>query len=178
MSAETMTTKTLNRDELELAERRARHFWVSLIVGLLGLQVAGGITAIFLSVSDPAMAIVPNYHQAALNWDASHRAHQLTQQLGWQIHPTVGARDDAAGSRTVSFEFLDKAGQPVSGLNIGASIYHHARGAVVERLRLTETQAGVYAAESRLERSGLWQVSLQIEGAHGTATETYELNAK
>ncbi len=73
MSAQSITTPTLNRDELEQAERRARHFWVSLIVGLLGLQVAGGITAIFLSVGDPSMAIVPNYHQAALNWDVTSR---------------------------------------------------------------------------------------------------------
>ncbi len=132
MSAQSITTPTLNRDELERAERRARHFWVSLIVGLLGLQVAGGITAIFLSVGDPSMAIVPNYHQAALNWDVTHRAHQLTQQLGWKIDPTIGVRDEASGARQLPSESWTSRGSRYQACTSGqAFIITH----VVLRLR-------------------------------------------
>lgn len=167
----------MSREEMIIAERKARRFWGSLIIGLLGLQVAGGITAIYLSVGDPSIAVVPNYHQAALNWDVSHRSHQVIQQLGWKLEPSIGVRSEA-GTRTVTIAIRDASAIPVEDLRVNATIYHHARGSEVEKLLLTESEKGVYVANSQIDRDGLWQVSLQIEGSHGVATESYELTAK
>lgn len=51
------------------AERNSKRIWVSLVVLLLGLQIGIGAIAISLATSDPSVAVVPDYHEAALNWD-------------------------------------------------------------------------------------------------------------
>ena len=91
-----MTTQTvpMNADELKQLERRARRFWVSVIVGFLSLQVVIGIVSIVLSISDPTLAVIPNYHQAALDWDVTHRARQLADQLGLPARSRVVTSSD------------------------------------------------------------------------------------
>jgi nitrogen fixation protein FixH len=159
------------------AENRARHIWVTAIVGLLSLQVAVGVTSILLSVGDPSVAIIPNYHQAALDWDATHRAHELTQKLGWQINPIISAVMPD-NRRLVRVEIRDRKENPVPGLNVVAKVYHHARGADIFELRLEESATGVYQGATQLTDAGLWQLQLQLEGQHGIASDTREVLVK
>ncbi len=165
----------LSAAELAVAERRARRFWGTLIVGLLGLQVFIGIGSIFLSIGDPTVAIVPNYHQQALDWDATHRARQLTKQLGWQVNPQIGAITPENQKRLVRIGIRDRAGNVVPGLNLSAGVYHHARGSTIHELRFTETEPGYYEAMTSLAASGLWELKLQMEGDHGIASDVRDL---
>lgn len=165
----------LTAAELAVAERRARRFWGTLIVGLLGLQVFIGIGSIFLSIGDPTVAIVPNYHQQALDWDATHRARQLTKQLGWQVTPQVGAVSPESQKRLVRIGIRDRAGYVVPGLNLSAGVYHHARGSNIHELRFNETEPGYYEAMTSLVASGLWELKLQMEGEHGIASDVRDL---
>ncbi len=174
-AASTNPITQLSPTELAQAERRARRFWVSLIVGLLGLQVFIGIGSIFLSIGDPTVAVVPNYHQKALDWDATHRARQLTKKLGWHIAPQVGVLLPENHKRLVRIGIRDNADQAVQGLNLSAKVYHHARGATIHDLRFTETDAGYYEATTSLAESGLWELQLQIEGDHGIASDVRDL---
>ncbi len=161
--------------ELARLERRARRFWVSLIVGLLGLQVFIGIGSIFLSIGDPTVAFVPNYHQKALDWDATHRARQLTTTLGWHIAPMIGQWSSDSHKRLVRIAVCDRADNAVTGLNLSAKVYHHARGATIHDLQFTETDAGYYEATTTLAESGLWEMQLQLEGEHGIASDVRDL---
>lgn len=165
----------LSAAELAQAERRARRFWVTLIVSLLGLQVVIGIGSIFLSIGDPTVAIVPNYHQKALDWDATHRARQLTKQLGWHVVPQVGVLSPENQKRLVRIGIRDRAGRVVPGLNLSAKVYHHARGANIHELRFTETEPGYYEGATSLAASGLWELQLQMEGDHGIASDVRDL---
>lgn len=165
----------LSISELATIERRARRVWVSVVVGLLGMQVAIGIAAVVLAVGDPSVAIVPNYHQKALDWDTTQRARQLTHKLGWTISPLVGDVFPESQTRLVRIEVRDRVGNPVSGLNLSAKLYHHARGAVIYDLPMVETDSGFYEARTRLVAAGMWQLQLQLEGDHGIASESREL---
>ncbi len=156
-------------------ERRARRWWVSGIVGLLGLQVFIGIGSVILAVSDPTVAIVPNYHQKALDWDASQRAVNLTSKLGWHVTPLVGLVSADGGKRLVRVSIQDQQGRPVSELNVSAAVYHHARGSEVHNLNLIETDAGYYEGATNLTQAGVWQVYVQIEGMHGIASDNREM---
>ena len=156
-------------------EKRARRFWVSLIVGLLGLQVIIGFVSIWLSVGDPSVAIVPNYHQKALDWDATHRAREMTRKLGWHIAPIVGEFISEKGQRLVRVAVRDRNGQPVTGLHLSGKAYHHARGATIYELRFAETDPGYYEATTSLAESGLWELQLQLEGDHGVASDVRDL---
>lgn len=156
-------------------ERRARRWWVSGIVSLLGLQVFIGIGSVILAVSDPTVAIVPNYHQKALDWDASQRAANLTGKLGWQVTPIVGQVSGDSGQRLVRVSIQDQRGRPVSDLNVSAAVYHHARGSEIYNLNCVETDAGYYEGTTSLTQAGMWQVYVQIEGRHGIASNDREM---
>lgn len=157
----------------EQAERKARLFWVSLIVGLLGIQVLIGGTSIYLAVSDPTSAVIPNYYDAAVNWDSTRRARELTIQLGWKIMPVVSEPTD--GRRSIQIQVLSPGAEAVGGLNMSASIFHHARGSEIYQLRFQEVARGLYRATTTLTQAGLWQMDLQLEGDHGIAAQSREL---
>ncbi len=161
--------------ELAQLERSARRWWVSAIVGLLGLQVVIGIGSVILAVGDPTVAIVPNYHQKALDWDATQRAAQLTRKLGWKVSPLVGLAVPDSGGRLVRIAIHDNQQQPVSELRLSAKIYHHARGTQIHELLFVETDAGFYEATIGLREAGMWQLQLQIEGKHGIASDVREM---
>lgn len=161
--------------ELARVERNARRWWVAGIVGLLGLQVVIGIGSVILAVGDPTVAIVPNYHQKALDWDASQRAVHLTKKLGWNVMPLVSLPSPETGKRLVRVAVRDRLDQPVSDLNVSASVYHHARGSEVYDLKFVETDSGYYESMTSLVQPGVWQVNLQIEGNHGIAIDAREM---
>jgi nitrogen fixation protein FixH len=167
----------MHPDELQELERRARKFWVSLIVGFLGLQVLIGIASIVLALSDPTVAVIPNYHQSALDWDVTHRSRQLAEQLGWEIDYNV-VPSEQAGQRSLMVTILDRDRQPVSDLNISAKLYRHARGGEVDHFNLKAIAEGNYQADTKLSERGLWQIELMIEGDHGIASISRELEVK
>lgn len=174
-SATTDSGATLSASEHATLERRARRWWVSGIVSLLGLQVFIGIGSVILAVGDPTVAVVPNYHQKALDWDTTQRAAQLTGKLGWQVKPLVGLVSADGGKRLVRVSIQDQQGQPVSDLHVSAAVYHHARGSEVYNLNLVETDAGYYEGTTSLTQAGVWQVYVQIEGMHGIASDNREM---
>ena len=167
----------MNALELKQLERRARRFWVSVIVGFLSLQVVIGIVSIVLSISDPTLAVIPNYHQAALDWDVTHRARQLADQLGWQVDYNI-VPSEHAGRRSLLVTILDRAGKPLPGLNVSAKLYRHARGSVMDKFKLTKVADGNYQADTKLTDVGLWQIELVIEGDHGIASLSREFEVK
>jgi nitrogen fixation protein FixH len=174
-SATQLSTSSPSAAELAQAERRARRFWVSLIVGLLGLQVLIGFGSIWLSLGDPTVAVVPNYHQKALDWDTTRRARQLTKSLGWQISPIVGVFDPENQKRLVRIAIRDRSGKVVNNLHVSGQVYHHARGANIHELLFTETDPGYYEATVSLAETGLWELQLQLEGEHGVASDVRDL---
>lgn len=173
-----MTTQmSVQSDEFKAIERRARRFWVSVIVGFLSLQVVIGVASIVLALGDPSVAVVPNYHQAALDWDVTHRARQLTDELGWQIDYNIVPAEQA-GKRSLLVTVLDRYGKPISGLRVSAKVYRHARGAEVDKFQLRTVADGNYQADTRLSEKGLWQIELIFEGEHGVASMARELEVR
>lgn len=175
----TPTSPTLSsRAEWLKSERRARHFWVTIVVGLLSLQVAGGITSVFLALNDPSAAIRPRYHDAALNWDTTRRALQLSGQLGWQISYAVGELDEHSQARELRIAIVDDTGSTIENLHLAGELFHHARGKDVHKVSFTEVTSGVFAANIAIAKPGVWQCDLLIQGDHGTAAESRELIVK
>lgn len=162
--------------DLATQERRARRFWVGLVVTLLGTQVAIGMFSLYLSVGDPSNAIIPDYYRAAVNWDVTRRARELTQDLQWDVAPTVSQAVD--GERVVSVHLVDGERQPVRGVHIRGQVFHHARGGERYALQFSEIADGVYATPTQLTQSGLWQLRLRMEGDHGIAEHEQELRVE
>jgi nitrogen fixation protein FixH len=163
-----------DRSQLQQMERRARNFWVSGIVGLLGLQVLGGVAAVLLSSGDPSVAIVPNYHRAALDWDMTHREQHLLDRLAWRIETEIGLLN-VEGRRQVVVSIFDDQMAPVGGVRLTARLYHHSRGGQVDTVHFRETSEGQYESQTALQKRGLWQVDIKIEGDHGIALHSQEM---
>lgn len=157
--------------EFIVAERRARRFWVSVIVGLLGLQVLGGIGTIYLATRDSSVAVIPNYYQAGLDWDITKRNRDLFVTMGWSCVVDVHEADLEYNQRMITIQVRDKLHQPVVDLRVTGQIYHHARGNDVHRLQFDQSHPGEYVAMIKMTQSGLWQMNLTFEGDHGIAEE-------
>jgi hypothetical protein len=175
MTSHALSPKGKQDSHLATMERRARRTWVSIVVGLLGLQVAGGIAAFTLATGDNSSAIIPGYYQSAVNWDVTRRARQLTRDLGWHLQHEVSPVDAASGDREVLIAIRGPAGESITGSNVSARVFHHAQGANIHQLDLHERLPGIYAGKTTLAKSGVWQIDLRIEGDHGIAAASSEV---
>lgn len=161
-------------DEQRLAERSAKRFWVGAIVGLLSMQLIGGVVTVYLAVGDPTVAVIPNYYQAGLEWDVKHRNLDQFVKMQFQVEVIVDPTEAEINQRHVMIK-LTKNGSPVSKQRVSASIYHHAKGADIVKLTFDEGHAGEYVAPCRLTQSGLWEVDISIEGDHGIADTRFTM---
>jgi nitrogen fixation protein FixH len=155
-------------------ERRARFIWVGIVVLLLSLQLSGGIVTVYLAVSDPTVAVIPNYYQAGLDWDIKRRNLDQFVQLGWQYELIVDEVDPELPQRKLLIK-LSKNDQPVGKQRVSARIYHHARGSEVHQLQFDESWPGEYVCQTKLVQSGLWHLEFIFEGAHGIAEARQEI---
>ncbi len=158
-------------------ERRAKRFWVSLVVLFLGLQLAIGGVAIYLLTGDRAVAVVPNYHQAALNWDKTKIARSAAERKHWKLELLASDVADQRGMRVVELLVFDSNQIGVDQLMISGHVYHHALASDVQPIEFRSVGEGRYLAMSSMGRAGLWQVELAIEGADEpiTTSETIEI---
>lgn len=152
-------------------ESRARRFWISLIVGLLGIQVISGVVTVYLATSDSSFSVVPNYYQAGLNWDVTKRNRDLFASLAWKCQVEVSEIDPEYLHRSIHVRVRSKSGQPIIDLKVLGQIYHHARGNDVYQLQFDQATPGDYVASIKLSQAGMWQVNLTFEGDHGIAEE-------
>ncbi|QDT03836.1 FixH [Rubripirellula lacrimiformis] len=157
-------------------ERRAKRFWVSLVVGLLGLQLTIGGVAIYLATGDPTAAVIPNYHETALDWDTARRAGTAADRMGWEIQVSASDVVDDRGMRATDVLVQDQNGNPVDALAMTARVYHHARASDVVSFSLPSVGDGHYIALAPLSRPGLWQFEVSIDGADQLIRQSMEID--
>ncbi|GIW99150.1 MAG: hypothetical protein KatS3mg111_2483 [Pirellulaceae bacterium] len=168
-----------DREHVDTAtERRARRRWLSIIVGLLALQIAIGVGSIVLAVRDPTVAVTPNYYERAVNWDVTRRARLRTLQLGWKIDYVVLAPEKHASQRELRVFVRTADDQPVAELQLFGQAFHHARGNEIHQLQFDEIEAGVYQADVPIVQGGLWQIELRMEGSAGVAADARTLTVQ
>lgn len=160
------------------AERHACLQWSAFIVFLLGGSVSMWIYAAFLAVSDPTMAVVPDYHEKALQWDKHLEVARVSKAIGWTIAVVPSAAVDAHASRELTFFVRDRDARPVAGATGHVRMYHHARGKEVHTIELSEKEPGSYSLVTPMQRAGTWQldVTLDREGQHVEESIEFQLN--
>lgn len=159
-------------------ERRAKRFYISLVLMLFAIQFTIGGIALKLAIGDPALAVVPDYHKAALNWDTTHRASLASNRLGWGVDVIVSDAADARGQRAIAMTIQDKTDQARDDLNVTAKLYRHAQAGDVQTVQLPSIGEGRYLAMANMPDNGMWQLEFDIEGAGEpmTATRIIELD--
>ena len=99
-----------------------------------------------------------------MNWDEDRAAIARSEELGWQavIAPAVFA--DANGDRSVTIEFTDASGEPITGLLVHTKAWHHAIGKIVEGDAVVAPGAGLQGAGMQVA-GGTYRVDLPMEQA-------------
>lgn len=155
-----------DKSEFEIqAERKAKRFYIGLVLLLFAIQCTILGSAINLAIGDPALAVVPDYHHAALHWDESQAALRSAKKLGWRVDWNISDVADGQGLRAVQFEVRDAGGNGRSDLTVNAKVYHHGDANSVQRFQLDSIGDGCYQAMPPMARSGLWQIELDVENA-------------
>lgn len=152
-------------ESMESAEKRAKRFWIALVVFLFVVQSTIMGTVMHLAIGDPSAAVVPDYHNAALKWDETRRSHEAAARLGWDVAFAASDVADGRGMRAIELNILDSNGDAVDDLLINGILYHRARADEVNSVELKSVGQGKYLTLAPATRPGLWQLELSIEGA-------------
>lgn len=166
----TQSTPTL--EQQRAMSRRAGWFWGTLVVGLLLTQVVVGIGSVFIAIGDPSVAVVPDYHKKALAWDDERASRAASAQLGWEIDVSVSEGADQAGNRTAVVTIKDADGRPISLADVDARVYHHARAASPQLVKLRSHGEGNYTAVLQMQRAGLWQFEITATRSQGIQVDS------
>lgn len=145
-------------------ERRSWLLWTGVIGVFFVVQITLGISAIVLANSDPTHAVIPNYHQQALDHDRVLAARQSSERLGWKWTISIDDPKSAIAKRGFTIQLKDGQGKAVESADVAVELCHHARGNNIQKIRLTPIpqQPGAYHGEALLERSGVWQIDLNV----------------
>ncbi len=143
------------------ASYRAGWLWGTIVVLLLGSQVAIGIAAVVLASGDPSVAIVPGYHDKALVWDETAERRRQSDRLGWTVFYDLR-------SESPTLRITDAAGTAIDGLSGTLTLYHHARAASPRVVGVGRRSEQGYPVALPFDRVGLWQFDLDLSSETGT----------
>ena len=139
--------------------------WPLLVAAMIVVQMTAGAGATYLALRDPAHTVTPGYHARALAWDEEAARRDASAKLGWGAAAEILG---APGQRKLRVTLHDRAGQPVDGATVQATVFHHARGKEIANLSLAPAGPGAYAAALAAERSGVWEVRLTVRRGNDT----------
>ncbi len=151
-------------EEEQQQERRAKWIWGGIIAGFFIVQFSMSIVAIVLATSDPTHAVIPNYHQQAMEHDKVLSERQASERLGWKWAIQLETHSSTSPTHTFTVQIHDAHDEPVRNAQVSIELWHHARGNQRQRVRLAEEthQPGVYRGTARLGRTGIWQIDLDV----------------
>jgi nitrogen fixation protein FixH len=137
--------------------------WPWFLGGLLGVNVVVVATTIFYAVSDPSVAIEPQYYQKAQAWDQSKEAQAASDALGWSLSMAATAPGESGG---FSLVLHDRDGVAIDDAAVMCEAFHHARSGDRTLVKATPRENGTYDISVRPFRPGTWQLRVQaLRGA-------------
>ncbi len=151
-----------NEDPEKSRATRSAWLWGSVVVAFLILQLIIGGLAFNLATGDPSVAVVPDYHERAINWDDEVARRKRSEQLGWKSAVQWGDISSRASRREFAIEVVDSDGKAVTGGEASVRFYHHTRGVDVATMTLQEHSPGKYGAELPMAKPGLWDIEFSL----------------
>ncbi len=163
-------------ESIESAERRAKRFWIALVVFLFIIQSTIMGLVMHLAIGDPSAAVVPDYHNRALNWDSTRRALEAADRMGWVLTFEASDVADDRGLRAIELRMVDSNGNPLDDMVVSGKLYHHARAGELHSVSLKSVGGGKYMALAPAARAGIWQLELKIDGASEPVAQSLTFN--
>ena len=154
-------------------ESNARSWiWPMIVVSLLLLQIVISGSAAYFALSDPSVAIEPDYHNKAINWDAR----LARRDLEWNADINVPSTSDSIDQHEVTITLTDKEGQTLTGAQMEVTAFPHARANQRQVVKFhDEDKSGRYRATMRLPRAGIWEFRVFAKHNDSVFLQSHEL---
>lgn len=144
--------------------------WPVFICGLIGMNMCIVGATIYFALSDSSAAVEPDYYRRALSYDDTLRQEALNARLGWTAAVAVDPSD-----RRLLITLRDSSGKPVDGARVDVEAFANLRSAERQRLALSPTGDGQYAATLKPGASGRWRVRMSVMRGADTWTHQSEV---
>jgi nitrogen fixation protein FixH len=133
------------------------YFWPGFIIALLSGQVIMLSGMVYIATSDLSFAVEPDYYQKGLHWDDIAAQRQQNEELGWKIAVEFGDPSGALAERELRCVLTDRDGAALDGAFVDMVAFPHSRGSERELVMLEPAGDGVYTADMRFQKKGLWE---------------------
>ena len=156
-----------NNEARTLSKAKSRWPWI--VVGMLASHVLIMVVAVTIAVRDRSFAVVPNYYQRGINWDAEQAILRSSAKLGWHVEVQTSDQVDPVGKRAVRFDVTDAAGHAVPGAVIELEYFHDAHGDEDRTVTLTPDPSDPrhFSAVLPMRYAGEWEFHYNITaGSH------------
>jgi nitrogen fixation protein FixH len=137
---------------------------------MLASHVLIMVVAVTIAVRDRSFAVVPNYYQRGINWDAEQAVVRSSARLGWHVDVQAADEVDPVGRRAVRFNVTDSAGHALPGAVIELEYFHDAHGDEDRTVNLTPDPSDPtqFSAVLPMRYAGEWEFHFTITAGKQT----------
>jgi nitrogen fixation protein FixH len=141
---------------------RAARLWPLAVSAVLAVTV-GANAVVFYLARDPGAAVVePDYYRRAVRWDSTLAARRASAALGWTVSAALGPLSTGSRGTELAVRLADRDGRPLAGALVRAVLLHNRDAEHPLTAALVPRGAGLYVARLPLERTGRWEVRLEV----------------
>lgn len=138
------------------------------LVAFFGIITVANIVLIWLAVGSFPGVVTQSAYQAGREYPSLLEAAEAQRALGWQMEETVFAADPS-GPVAIRIDANDRAGAPLSGLSIVATLASPTHDELDRRVTLTEGEVGLYRGVADPLPAGQYDLTLEASSGKGEA---------
>ena len=150
--------------------------WPAAVVIILGLTVAANVWLITVASHDPSFAVEEDYYQRGVRWDDELAQRTRNIELGWRLDASFSPI--RAGRSDLSISLNDSSLSPIAGASVVVVAVHVARAGQPVNITMTPGAPGQYEARAPLERTGLWELHIDVHRGSDRFTATERLDVR
>jgi len=144
--------------------------WPGMVFMLIGLSAVAMGTTLYFAVSDPTVAVEPDYYQRELHWDDEAALRRRFDELGWSLE----LRAPSEGSPRHALILTTSLDQPLEGANVRVNAFQDAHARDALDLTCPPVEPGVYAIPAELTPPGHWTFRVTIRRGPETVSHEFE----
>jgi nitrogen fixation protein FixH len=134
-----------------------------MMIGFFGVTLGVNAYMVKSALTTFSGEVVPQSYAHGLKYNETLAARQAQRAAGWQAK--IAADRGAQDKVTVTLLITDRAGAPVRGLDLRATMRLPATEREDKNFTLAETAPGRYAAQVAGVRSAMWEITVIEPGA-------------
>ncbi len=167
-----MTSNTKNQTAPKQAGFR-RLIGPGLIVAVIGVNLTFIGVTLFFALSDPSVAVEPDYYEKALAWDDISAQQRASDALHWTA--TVATRTSDSGDATIEVVLFDRNANEISGAAVSIEAFPAVRSRQRVQESLQPQGMGRYTFAFKPSHHGMWEIRLRAVRGDDIFVKTFNV---